>query len=117
MQDAAGPTRLFQRPLHVLEGAPVDERTNERSFLARIADFGRGVDRRERRQWALIDLVRHKRPRQRRAALARRAHGREGDGADCEIEIGRGRDDGSVVAAELKDRTGEAGGETWADVA
>src|SRR5262249_53079680 len=44
-------------------------------------------------------------------------HGREGDGADCKIEIGRGRDDGSVVAAELKDRTGEAGGETWADVA
>src|SRR5215813_5296035 len=59
----------------------------------------------------------HKQPPQRRAALARRAHGREGDGADCEIEIGRGRDDGSVVAAELKDRTGEAGGETWADVA
>src|SRR5215472_17942550 len=59
----------------------------------------------------------HEQPPQRRAALARRAHGREGDGADCEIEIGRGRDDSSVVAAELKDRTGEAGGETWADIA
>src|SRR4029077_8108044 len=43
-------------------------------------------------------------PPQRRAALARCTHGRERDGADCEIEIGRGRDDGSVVAAELKDR-------------
>ena len=53
----------------------------------------------------------HEQPPQRRAALARCAHGREGDGADCEIEIGRGRDDGSVVATELKDRTGEAGGE------
>src|SRR5215472_15514200 len=59
----------------------------------------------------------HEQPPQRRAALARRTHGREGDGADREIEIGRGRDDSSVVAAELKDRTGEAGGETWADVA
>src|SRR6516165_3166071 len=59
----------------------------------------------------------HEQPPQRRAALARRTHGRERDGADCEIEIGRGRDDGSVVATELKYRTGEAGGETWADVA
>src|SRR5499427_10948159 len=59
----------------------------------------------------------HEQPPQRSAALARRTHGREGDGADCEIEIGRGRDDGSVVATELKDRTGEAGGETWADIA
>ena len=58
----------------------------------------------------------HEQPPQRRAALARCTHGREGDGADCKIEISRGRDDGSVVAAELKDRTGEAGGETWADV-
>src|SRR5438046_2290235 len=59
----------------------------------------------------------HEQPPQRRAALARCTHGREGDGADCKIEVGRGRDDGSVVAAEFKDRTGEAGGETRADVA
>ena len=57
----------------------------------------------------------HEQPPQRRAALARRAHGREGDGADCEIEIGRRRDDGGVVAAELQDRAGETGGEARAD--
>src|SRR5215472_17984502 len=59
----------------------------------------------------------YEQPPQRRTALARCTHGRERDGADCKIEIRRGRDDGSVVSAELKDRTGEAGGEAWADVA
>src|SRR5262249_61609304 len=106
MQDAAGLMRLFQRPLHALEGAPVDERTDERSFLARIADLDRGVDLRDARHYALIDLVMHEQPPQRRAALARCTHRRKRDGADCEIEIRRGRDDGSVVAAELKDRAG-----------
>jgi hypothetical protein len=43
------------------------------------------------------------------AALAGRAHGGEGDGAQGEVEIGRGRDDGGVVAAELEQGAGEAG--------
>ena len=62
-----------------------------------------------------MDAVMHEEPPQRGAALARRAHGREGDRPDGEIEIGRGRDDGGVVAAELKDRAGETGGEPRAD--
>ena len=59
----------------------------------------------------------HEKPPQCRTALARRAHGREGDGPDCEIEIGRGRDNSGVIAAELQDRAGETGGETRADSA
>jgi len=38
-------------------------------------------------------------------------------GADCEIEIGRGRNNGGVVATELEDRAGETGGEPRADCA
>ena len=57
----------------------------------------------------------HEEPPQRRTALARRAHGRKGDGPDCQIEIGRGRDNGGVIAAELEDRAGETGCEARAD--
>ena len=45
------------------------------------------------------------------AALASGAHGGEGDGAEGEVEVGSGGDDGCVVAAEFEDGFGEAGGE------
>jgi hypothetical protein len=38
-----------------------------------------------------------------------RAHGREGDGPECQIEIGRGCDNGGIVATELEDRARETG--------
>src|SRR6202035_895074 len=41
------------------------------------------------------------------------SHGGEGDCAEGEVEIGGGRDDGCVVATELKDGACEAGGEAW----
>jgi hypothetical protein len=48
-------------------------------------------------------------------ALAGRSHGGEGDGADCQIKIGRGRDNGGVIATKLEDRAGETGSEARAD--
>ena len=49
----------------------------------------------------------HEQPAQRGAALAGGAHGGEGDAAHREIEVGRGRDDGGVVAAEFENRAGK----------
>ena len=90
----------------MLSKAPVDERTNERCCLARIADLYRRIDLGEPRHYAVMDVVMHEQPTQCRTALARRPHGRESDGSDCQMQIGRRRDNGGVVAAELKDRTG-----------
>jgi hypothetical protein len=111
---AAGLSRLCQRPLHALEGTPIDEQTDERSCLAGIADFYRRVNLEEPRHQAVIDIGMHEEPL-RRTALASRAHGCEGDGPEGQIEIGGGRDDRSIVATELKDRAGESGGKAGAD--
>src|SRR5215204_6658374 len=54
---------------------------------------------------------------QRRAALAGRAHRREGDAAQREVEVGRGADDRGVVAAELQDGAGKARREPRPDLA
>src|SRR5271166_1607413 len=94
-----------------LEGAPIDQRTDERSCLAEIADYYPPVDLGEPGHQPVIDILMHKEPTQGGAALAGRAHGGEGDGPDCQIEIGRGRDDGAVIATELEDRARETGGE------
>ena len=93
----------------------VDQRADQRVRLARIADLDRRIDLLEPRHQAVVDAVMHEQAPQRGAALAGRAHGREGDGAHRQIEIGRGRDDRGVVAAELEDRAGEARGEARAD--
>ena len=50
----------------------------------------------------------HDQPAQRGAALARRAHRAEQDGAQCHVQVGVGRDDHRVVAAELEDAAAEA---------
>ena len=44
-----------------------------------------------------------------RAALAGRARGGEDDAAHGQVEVGDGRDDGGVVAAELEQAAAEAG--------
>ncbi len=45
------------------------------------------------------------------AALACCSHGGEGYGAEGEVEVGGGGDDGCVVASEFEDGSGEASGE------
>ena len=51
----------------------------------------------------------HKQAAQRSAALACRAHGRKGDAAQRQVQIGRRGDDGSVVATQLQNGAGKAG--------
>src|SRR5262245_24193757 len=57
----------------------------------------------------------HKEAAEGGAALPGRAHGGESDGAQGELEIRRRRHNGGVVAAELEDRPGKAGGELGTD--
>ena len=70
--------------------------------------FTRAIDLLQARHEAVVDALVDEQAAQRRAALARRAHGREGDAAQRQVEIGRRRHDRGVVAAELEDRAGEA---------
>ena len=67
----------------------VDERADERAVRARIADPHAPVDAREVRHDLVVDALVHEEAAQGGAALAGRAHGREGDAADREVEIGR----------------------------
>ena len=59
--------------------------------MARIADRDAVVDLAQARDEAVVDALVDEQPAQRRAALAGRAHRREGDGAQREVEVGRGR--------------------------
>ncbi len=59
----------------------------------------------------------HDQPAQGCAALAGGAHGGEGDAAQGQVQVGRGGDDGGVVAAELQQRTAEPGGDPGPDLA
>src|SRR3954447_17189869 len=111
MLSAASITYLSQRVLHVRESVSIDEGTDERFLLARIANRSRRVDLREPRHQAVIDIAMDKESAQRCAALACCAHGCEGDGADRQIEIGGRRDNGGVAAPELEDGAGETGGD------
>ncbi len=54
-------------------------------------------------------------PAQAGAALTGRADGGEGDATDGEVEVGGGRDDRGVVAAELEDQPAEATGDDRSD--
>ena len=44
MRFAAGFIDLSERPTHDLKGTTIDERPNERTRIARIADRNRGID-------------------------------------------------------------------------
>ena len=78
---------------------------------AGVADDDGGVDLFELGDEFVVDVVVDDEAAEGGAALAGGAHGREGDGAQGEIEVGGGGDDGGVVAAELQDGAGEACGE------
>ena len=51
----------------------------------------------------------HDQPAQRGAALARRAHGAEDDGAHRQVQIGRGGDHHGIVAPQLQNALAKAG--------
>ncbi len=82
-----------------------------------VADGDVFVDAPEFGEELLVDRVVDEQAAEGGAALAGGAHGREGDGAEGEVEVGGGADDAGVVAAELEQGAGEAGGETGADEA
>ncbi len=85
--------------------------------LARIADADAGVDLlRACGISVVVDALMDDEAAQRGAALAGRAHRGEGDAAQREVEIGGGRDDGGVVAAEFQDGAAEAGRDVGADL-
>ena len=78
--------------------------------VERVADRQRPVGRGHPLDHGVRDRLVHDQPPQRRAPLARGAGGGEDDAAHGEVEVGRRRDDGGVVAAQLEDRPAEAGG-------
>lgn len=59
----------------------------------------------------------HEETAKRGAALAGRAHGAEGDGAQRHVEISGRADDTGIVAAEFQNGAGEAFRQTRADIA
>ncbi len=61
----------------------------------------------------VVNAVMHKQAAQRRAALACRAHGGEGDAAQRQIEIGGRANDRGIVAAELENGASKALREAW----
>ncbi len=101
--------------LHGVEGALVDERADEGAAFAWVADDDRAVDLFELGDELVVDIGVDDEAAEGGAALACGAHGREGDGAEGEVEVGRGGDDGCVVAAEFEDGLGEARGEFGRD--
>src|SRR5260370_1205910 len=73
MDVAASRPRLLERPLHALEGARVDERTDQSFRRARIADLHARIDLGQPAHQAVIDVVLHEQPSQRRTGAARGA--------------------------------------------
>ncbi|MCY1225701.1 hypothetical protein D9M72_379050 [compost metagenome] len=112
----AGLAAFVQGLLHAVEGGAVDQRTDQRAGLARVAHLHVAVDLHELGHQLVVHALVHEQAPQRGAALAGRAHGREGDAAQREIEVGRGRDDGGVVPAQFEDRAGEARRQLRADL-
>src|SRR6185437_7580377 len=104
-----------QSGLHRVEGAGVDERTDEGVGLARVADGDGTIDLPEAWDQLVVDGVVDDEAAEGGATLAGGAHGGEGDAAESEVEIRRRSDDGGVVAAELEDGAAEAFGETGAN--
>src|SRR6185503_16539692 len=92
MDGAAFRTGLAERRLHGVDRLAVDQRPDQDAALQRIADRGARPDMLQAGYQAGIDAVVDEQPPQRRAALAGRAHGGEGDRPRREIEVRRRRD-------------------------
>ena len=98
-----------QRLVHHLEGLPVDQRADQHAVAARIADLDRTIDLAQFRQELIVNALMHKQPPQGGAALSGCADRRKGNAAQGQIEIGRGGDDGGIVAAQFQNGAGETG--------
>jgi len=103
--------------LHGVEGLGVDEGAYEGFGVAGVADGDGGVDAAEFGEELVVDARVDEEAAEGGAALAGSAHGAKGDGAEGEVQVGGGADDAGVVAAELEEGSGEAGGEAGADEA
>ena len=101
MDVATGGTRRRQRPLHSGVGVAVDQRPDQIAVVSRIADRDACVDRSQLRHKIIVDAVMDQQAPERRAALSRGPHRTERHRPECQVEIGRRRDDRSVVPAEL----------------
>ena len=86
---------------------PVDQRADQRAGFERIADGDGAVGLLQPRHQRVVDALVDEQAAQRRAALAGRAHGGEGNAAQRQVEIGRRADDRRIVAAEFEDGAGE----------
>ncbi len=107
---------LFQRSHHVAVGGLVDQRPDQRAGGRRVADRQLPVGGHD----PLDDVVGHRavhdQPAQAGAALAGGAGGGEHDGAHRQVQVGRRRDDGRVVAAQFQQHPAEPPGHPWADL-
>ncbi len=107
---------LAECRLHAVKAGAIDQRADQCAGFERAADRHRGIGALQPRQQRVVEAVMDEEPAQGGAALAGRADCSEQDGADGEVEIGRGCDDHAVIAAELEQRPGErwaSTGPTW----
>lgn len=111
MDARAGGIRRGQRRLHRVERSAIDQRADQGIAVERVAHRHSGIDLVQPRDEIVGDVAVDDQPAERGAALARRAHRPERDRAQREVEIGRGRDDRGVVAAQFQDAAAEAGGD------
>ena len=109
--------RRFEGLLHAVESRLVDQRADECGGFQRVADGNGGIGLFQTRHELVIDAVMHEETAKRGAALAGRAHGAEGDGAQRHVEIGGRADDAGIVAAEFQNGAGKAFRQTRADIA
>ncbi len=106
---------FFQGLLHAVVGAAVDQRADQGTGRTRVTHLHVAVDLGELGHQRVVNAVVHEQAAQRGAALAGRAHGGKGNTAQGKAEVGRGRDDGGVVATQLQDGAGKARGQARAD--
>ena len=112
--DGGGAACFGEGLMHGVEAALVDEWPYESGGFAGVAYDYRPIDLFELRDELVVDGVVDDEAAEAGAALACGSHGGEGYGAEGEVEVGGGGDDGRVVASQLEDGSGEAGGEAWA---
>ncbi len=97
-----------KRGLHGVKRHAVDQRTNQRGAVQRIADGGAGIGLVQALHQVVCHALVHDEAARGRAALAGRADGAEHDAARGHVQVGRGADDDGVVAAQLQQHAAEA---------
>ena len=105
---AALSSRCVERRHHRLDGVLADERSHQHGVIPGVADADPSVDLHQTIEHRVVDRLVHDQAAGGRAALAGGPDRREGRGADRQLQVGAGRDDDGVVAAELQDRPAES---------